>query len=204
MRDQSGWSVENSRPPAERSDEGEMNNTGDILETALILGRWGHTDCYHDAERILRCHLLPSQLRDVSFMKEPENPEGLDRLTNVVDRVRGRYGFPAPYGHEPIGNNRIRFNTDVVGGSVAVVLALVARSGRRSRCFSAIERRDVRRQLPTVLPQESQRNRRRNESVRARGDASLHVLLLELFTAGARARPPPAQAATGLGTRDPA
>jgi len=119
MRDQTGWSVENTRPPAERSDEGEMNNTGDILETALILGRWGHTDCYHDAERILRCHLLPSQLRDVSFMKEPENPEGLDRLTNVVDRVRGLYGFPAPYGHEPIGNNRIRFNTDVVGGSVA-------------------------------------------------------------------------------------
>lgn len=118
MRDQTGWSVESSRPRPERSDEGEMNNTGDILETALILGRWGYTDCYHDAERILRCHLLPSQLRDVSFMEEPDNPEGLDRLTDVVDRVRGLYGFPAPYGHEPIGNSRIRFNTDVVGGSV--------------------------------------------------------------------------------------
>ena len=118
MRDELGWSIEGTTSGPERSDEGEMNNTGDILETALILGRWGYPEYFHDAERILRCHLLPSQLRDISFMVEPDNPDGVDGLCNVPERVRGCFGFPAPYGHEPIGNERIRFNTDVVGGSV--------------------------------------------------------------------------------------
>ena len=69
VRDQTGWSIENGKPDNENVDEGEANNTGDILETALILGRWGYAEYYHDAERILRCHLLPSQLRDVSFIQ---------------------------------------------------------------------------------------------------------------------------------------
>ena len=74
LRDQIGWSIEvSSRPTLCR--RGEANNTGDIVETALILGRWGHSEYYADAERILRSHLLPSQLRDVSFIVEPDNPE---------------------------------------------------------------------------------------------------------------------------------
>ncbi len=52
MRDEIGWSPE--RLTQENSDHGEANNTGDILETALILGRWGYPEYYHDAERILR------------------------------------------------------------------------------------------------------------------------------------------------------
>ena len=118
MRDLLGWSIERTDPDSESPDEGEMNNTGDILEAALILGRWGYTDYYHDAERILRCHLLPSQLRDVSFVEEPPNPEHVDGLRNVADRLRGAFGFPAPFGHEPLENQRVRFNLDVVGGSV--------------------------------------------------------------------------------------
>ena len=102
-------------------DEGEMNNTGDILETALILGRWGYTDYFHDAERILRCHLLPSQLRDISWIPTPDNPDGLDTLRNVAQRQQGAWGFPAPFGHQPLeqrDGGRMRFNTDVVGGTV--------------------------------------------------------------------------------------
>ena len=118
LRDELGWSTESTRLGWDR-DEGEMNNTGDILETALLLGRWGYTEYYHLAERILRCHLLPSQLRDVSWIREPSNPKGEDCKRNVADRIQGAFGFPAPYGHEPIGNTRIRFNTDVVGGAVA-------------------------------------------------------------------------------------
>ena len=121
MRDQIGWSIEVTGD----TDclRGEANNTGDIIETALILGRWGHTDYYADAERMLRSHLLPSQLRDVSFVVEPDNPEGLDGLTDVADRLRGGFGFPAQYGHEPVGiwesnKQRIGFNLDIVGGAV--------------------------------------------------------------------------------------
>ena len=121
MRDETGWSRESTVPDSRKPDEGEMNNTGDILETALILGRWGYTEYFHDAERILRCHLLPSQLRDVSWIPAPANPDGLDTLRDVAGRSRGAWGFPAPFGHEPLeqrDGGRMRFNTDVVGGTV--------------------------------------------------------------------------------------
>ncbi len=124
MRDQIGWSVEGTYPVEENCGRGEANNSGDIVETALILGRWGYTDYYADAERILRSHLLPSQLRDVSFIVQPDNPDGVDGKKNVAERLQGAYGFPAQYGHEPAGiwesdKQRIGFNLDIVGGAVA-------------------------------------------------------------------------------------
>ena len=118
MRDDIGWSPESTQQ--KDSDHGEANNTGDILETAMILGRWGYPECYHDAERILRCHLLPSQLRDVSFIGNPPNPDGTDGFRDVANRNLGAFGFPAPYGHESVGKGRggISFNMDIVGGVV--------------------------------------------------------------------------------------
>ena len=123
MRDQIGWSIESTSPDTNCL-RGEANNTGDIVETALILGRWGYIDYYADAERMLRSHLLPSQLRDVSFVVEPDNPDGVDGRRNVAERLRGGFGFPAQYGHEPVGiwesnKPRIGFNLDIVGGAVA-------------------------------------------------------------------------------------
>ena len=118
MRDEIGWSPESVAQ--QDSDHGEANNTGDILETALILGRWGYAECYHDAERILRCHLLPSQLRDVSFVSNSPDPNGEDGFCNIANRHIGAFGFPAPYGHESIGEGRgnLSFNMDIVGGVV--------------------------------------------------------------------------------------
>ena len=127
MRNQIGWCIEITDPQA-RCRRGEANNTGDIIETALLLGRWGYTDYYADAERMLRGHLLPSQLRDVSFVVEPENPDRVDGKRNVAQRLRGSFGFPAPYGHEPAGiwaseKPRIGFNGDIVGGAVGSLCA---------------------------------------------------------------------------------
>ncbi len=118
MRDEIGWSPEIISQQG--TDHGEANNTGDILETALILGRWGYPECYDDAERILRCHLLPSQLRDVSFIEYPPNPTGEDGLRDIADRHVGAYGFPTPYGHQSVGKGRgnLSFNMDIVGGVV--------------------------------------------------------------------------------------
>ena len=121
-RDEIGWSLETTDQLARvQSEHGEGNNTGDMLETALILGQWGYPECYDDAELILRGHVLPSQLRDVSFIKEPQNPDGLDGLRNMAERHRGAWGFPAPYGHRSIEEGRrgqISFNMDIVGGVV--------------------------------------------------------------------------------------
>ncbi|MCA1595953.1 MAG: hypothetical protein LC772_05975, partial [Chloroflexi bacterium] len=73
---------------------------------------------YHIAERILRCHLLPSQLRDVSFINDPPNPANEDGKRDVANRHLGAFGFPAPYGHHPVGAPDISFNMDIVGGAV--------------------------------------------------------------------------------------
>jgi len=118
LRDEIGWSPE--LLTQKDSDHGECNNSGDLLETALILGRWGYTECFHDAERILRCHLLPSQVRDISFIEDPPNPEGIDGLRDVANRHLGAFGFPAPYGHLSVGKGRkeFSFNMDIVGGTV--------------------------------------------------------------------------------------
>jgi hypothetical protein len=118
LRDRLGWVIENSHPDA-HPDRGEVNNTGDVLETALILGAWGYPEYYADAERILRSHLLPSQLRDVSFITDPASEGEDDGMRDVAARHRGAFGFPAPYGHEPLGADHVSFNMDIVGGAVA-------------------------------------------------------------------------------------
>lgn len=112
-----GWSVENCDPDSD-PDRGEVNNTGDILETALILAKWGYTEYYNNAERILRAHLLPAQLRDISFIREPLNPNKEDSKRDIAVRHKGAFGFPAPYGHRPLDNKMISFNMDIVGGAV--------------------------------------------------------------------------------------
>ncbi len=120
IRDELGWVIESSAddsPP----DKGEGNNTGDIVETDLILGRHGYPGYYQDAERILRGHLLPSQLRDANFIPDPANPASEDGLRNVRERHLGAFGFPAPYGHRPLGLERISFNMDIVGGVVGTL-----------------------------------------------------------------------------------
>ena len=132
IRDALGWVIEMSGDQA-NPDRGESNCTGDIVETAMILGRWGYTEYYEDAERILRCHLLPSQLRDISFIKEPDNPDNVDAKKDVAHRLLGSFGFPAPWGHEHLGAQRKGFHMDSVGsvvGSLCEVYRAMIRSDR--------------------------------------------------------------------------
>ncbi len=118
IRDQLGWVIEHDGRDGANPDRGEANNTGDVVETALILGRWGHDRCYEDADRIVRAHLLPSQLRDVSFFGPAPNPEGSDGKRAVAERQRGAFGFAAPYGHRALGMPAVHFCLDIVGGAV--------------------------------------------------------------------------------------
>jgi hypothetical protein len=138
LRDELGWSPESDRPTG-CPDMGEANNTGDILETALILGRWGHVEAYRDAELILRGHLLPCQLRDVSFIEEAPNPDGTDGLTDVADRHLGAFGFPAPYGHRPERLDPVMFHMDIVGGAVSSLCEAYRQTVRRDGDTRRIE-----------------------------------------------------------------
>ncbi len=147
VSDAIGWSIESSSPNAS-PDRGEANNTGDILETALILGRWGHADYFDRAELILRAHLLPCQLRDTSFI--PKGPPVGDG-PSVAERHLGAFGFPAPYGHQPLGADHISFNMDIVGGAVdslcAAYAAVAGPAGRVNLLFDH-ETADVKVESP--------------------------------------------------------
>lgn len=132
IRDDVGWVIESTDPNAP-PDRGEINNTGDVVETALILGRRGYPEYFQDAERIVRCHLLPSQLRDNRFIEDPPNPDGVDGLRGIADRHLGAFGFPAPYGHAPLGAPTISFNTDIVGGGVGSLCEVVREAVRTER-----------------------------------------------------------------------
>jgi len=93
-----GWSMETANRyefADGRIYRGESNNTGDLLRVALHLGRGVFAEYFGIAERILRSHLLPSQLIDVSGMSD--DPDATDdRLRNLASRVRGGFAFPTP------------------------------------------------------------------------------------------------------------
>ena len=116
LRNPLGWSFESTDRPTGR---GEVNNSGDILETALILSKHFGDGYAEDAERFLRAHILPAQLRDVSWIRESEEPDRPDGKRNVASRLRGAFGFPAPFGHSVPGESGIFFNLDIVGGVTA-------------------------------------------------------------------------------------
>ena len=117
------------RAPHANPDKGEGNSSGDLVETALILARHGVPGAAADAERIVRAHLLPSQLRDISWIPESSGAAAATTApATSPNTCRGTWGFPAPYGHQPLGLDRINFNLDIVGGVVAA-LAEVAAAG---------------------------------------------------------------------------
>jgi len=123
LRDQVGWVVEKTGDSVvKRPDVGEGNSSGDLVETALVLGRFGYPQYFEDAERIIRGHILPSQLRDIDFIQELPNAKNEDSKRDVARRLQGAWGHPAPYGHEPLeldGFPGVLFTLDIVGGVVA-------------------------------------------------------------------------------------
>ncbi len=87
-----GWSMESLHKFHPR---GESNNTGDLLRAALLLGHAGWPKYFEDAERILRGHLLPSQVIDVDDL--PDEPDETDDSRHRrASRLRGGFSFPTP------------------------------------------------------------------------------------------------------------
>lgn len=110
-----GWCLENMNRPDDMV--GEINNTGDYLEACLCLGRAGYEEYYDRADKMIRCHMLPAQLLDVSFISNEERED--DSVDRMAERMKGAFGFPCPYGHEYEPGSVISFNWDIVGGGVS-------------------------------------------------------------------------------------
>ncbi|MET0773445.1 MAG: hypothetical protein ABWZ82_10205, partial [Candidatus Limnocylindrales bacterium] len=111
FRDAIGWCPEWIGEP--QPDRGESNITADLVETALVLGQRVDPGYLDDAEVFVRASLLPTQLRDISFV-DPADAVRVD----LARRLQGAFGFPAPYGHTPAGSDRLDLNLDIVGGAV--------------------------------------------------------------------------------------
>lgn len=109
-----GWCTENYN---RTNDYGEINNTSDMVETCLNLALSGRSGYLQRAERMLRCHFLPAQLLDTSFVENVRRPSE-DWHDRLAERCRGAFGFPCPYGLEDGEGSWISFNWDIVGGAV--------------------------------------------------------------------------------------
>lgn len=107
-----GWSMESLQRYDRR---GESNNTGDLLRAALLLGRGGWSGCFEDAERILRGHLLPSQLLDAGDL--PDGEAGEDARSRLASRAVGGFAFPTPNAYQlDAGASLMTF--DITSGAV--------------------------------------------------------------------------------------
>ncbi len=94
-----GWGDEvYSDHPADVVLRGEINQTGDVVRTALLLGSNGYPDYYELAERHLRSMLLPTQHRRPeldSFLRDADAPAD-DSQRGTVERSIGGYAMQLP------------------------------------------------------------------------------------------------------------
>ena len=112
---QAGWVKESAT--AERG-RGEANCTSDLIEAACLLGMAGYTSYFEDAERMLRNHLLASQMDDLSWVTENQGMantetrayEGLQR------RAYGAFCFGDPNGFHS-------YNSDLTGAALQGIAA---------------------------------------------------------------------------------
>ena len=115
-----GWIDEvMPRHPANEIGRGEINQTGDVIRAALLLGQAGYPQYYELAERFLRGCLLPAQYQeeDVQQVLRPVESPRDDSQRGVPSRVVGGYSMILP-------NDRLRQGVwplttqDIISGAV--------------------------------------------------------------------------------------
>lgn len=125
----SGWTPEWL---GKNSDVGDVGNTAELIETALNFAEFGWTEYYRDVERFTRGHLLPSQLLDTSFVVENANPTG-DGQRDIAARMRGAFGFAAPYGH--VATKNPYYTGGYFSGTTASAVATLAEVKRAAYAY---------------------------------------------------------------------
>lgn len=113
--------------PANLAGRGEINQTGDVVRTALLLGAVGHPEYYEMAERWLRGMLLPTQHREDelrAYMHDTANPES-DAKRDVIRRSVGGYAMQLPNDRMREGDWPIT-TLDITSGAVHALAACYA------------------------------------------------------------------------------
>ncbi len=119
-----GWSVENAWRES-LVGRGEINNTGDMIQTAIHLGRTGYPEYFEMAERMVRSHVLPSQwLKGQEFHRPADAPE--NALKEFPTHADGGWGFPGVNDrHVPGGRSAV---LDITQGGVQCLWAVLHHS----------------------------------------------------------------------------
>lgn len=120
-----GW-VDEVMPkhPANEIGRGEINQVGDVIRAALVLGSTGRPEYYELAERYLRSTLLPVQHRAEelgSFLKPTLSPKG-DWQRDVPARVVGGYAMFLPNARVKPGAWPLT-TPDIISGAVHALCA---------------------------------------------------------------------------------
>lgn len=99
---------------------GEANNTADLVEAALLLGHAGYPGYFEDADRMLRNHLLASQLADSGWLQEEVGLKDTDeiRYSDVARRARGGFCFGSPSDFISYPAEPYQINADLAGGAL--------------------------------------------------------------------------------------
>ncbi len=105
-----GWAKE---VRDQKPGRGEANNTGDLIEAALLLGRTGYHEYFGDAERFIRNGLLASQIVNTNWIPEYDGTADTEDYiySDVRRRARGAFAFTTP-------NDYHSYNTDLMGGAI--------------------------------------------------------------------------------------
>ncbi len=104
-----GWAKESRRHSPGR---GEANNTGDFIESALVLARRTDLAYFADAERFVRNGLLASQVVATDWIRQSGKRDGENEVhSDLRRRARGAFAFTTPNGYHS-------YNTDLMGGSL--------------------------------------------------------------------------------------
>lgn len=145
-----GWVKESATATYGR---GEANCTADMIEAACLLGSAGYSTYYEDAERMLRNHLLASQLDDLSWVVENTGRantaqrayEGLRR------RAQGAFCFGEPNGFHS-------YNSDLTGAALQGIAAawrhiVIVEDDRRLRVNLLLAREHDAARIISRLPE---------------------------------------------------
>ena len=102
---------------------GEANNTGDLIEAALLLGAAGYPGYFEDADRMLRNHLLASQVVDTSWVQEASGlaDDAETRYGDVARRARGGFCFGSPNDLISYPKEAYQINADLTGGALQAI-----------------------------------------------------------------------------------
>lgn len=101
------------------TDQGEVNQTGDLIQVQLMLAANRDPRHYAEAETWMRSFLLPSQVIDNSFVTGSPEPAG-DFERDIANRMLGGFGFPTPSAHLQNENSRIT-TVDITQGAVQAI-----------------------------------------------------------------------------------